>query len=38
METLGLLIAIGFTALSIPFWIMAIAVAVYVEKYLREGR
>jgi hypothetical protein len=38
METLGLLIAIGFTALSIPFWIMAIAVAIYVEKYLREGR
>lgn len=38
MESLGLLIAIGFTALSIPFWIMAVAIAIYVEKYLREGK
>jgi hypothetical protein len=38
METLGLLIAIGFTTLSIPFWIIAVAIAIYVEKHLREGK
>jgi hypothetical protein len=36
METLGLLIAIGFASLSIPFWIIAVALAVYVEKITKN--
>jgi hypothetical protein len=36
METLGLLIVIGFTTLSIPFWIIAISVAIYVERAMKN--
>lgn len=35
METLGLFILIGLLALSIPFWIIALTIVLYVERQIK---